>query len=391
MRILVITPRMPYPAPGADEQDRLEGMKLLQELGHELSVIAKVAQYQKQSDADALAQLLHARVETVPYSKRSMSLARLTDLRWIDGAAFEYTESTIHETLEREVRRFKPDIVWCDASFSWPLIDHIHHLDVPVIVRSLQIESTHTLIDEGRTLLNYVRAFGKDLGERTMASRTDAIAAINVHETTLYQRMGAENVVTVPLRNLPSILEDEPIVYRDSMPLRILFSGSTFSVAHNRDGAQRVFTEIAPRLEKEAPGAFTIHITGGKLPESLQRTLPAHVVYEGYIKDYAAFVRTMDIAITPALGTVGMHGKLFEPLARGIPTLSVPHALAGFPFKGGEHLLFGETTGEVVGHLLELRNRTYREKIGSQGRALALALFSRRAVLEKIAEVIALA
>jgi hypothetical protein len=189
--------------------------------------------------------------------------------------------------------------------------------------------------------------------------------------------MGAKKVITVPLRQMPKLLEEGGIEYRDSRPLHVLFTASTFSVTHNREGAEKVFSEIAPKLEKEAPGEFVLHVTGAKLPEEDIKKLPPNVRYEGYIPDFSAFMKTMDIAITQSLGIVGMHGKLFGPVAYGIPTVTQSFALAGFPFKDWEHLLFGESPDEVVKKLLSLRDKAVREKVGRAGRALAERLFSR--------------
>lgn len=388
MRILIVTPRMPFPAPGADEQDRLEGIRLLIELGHTVSVVTKIAHYQTEAEREAFSKHISARVRSVPYRGRTFSLRRILSPRFIDGAAFEYEDPKLHAVFDEEVASFKPDLVWLDASFSWPLIQRAHSHKLRVIVRSLQIESQHILDDEGHTLGNYVRYWAKGMGERVAAQGADTIVAINKNEEGMYRDMGARVTQTIPLRNLPTILEESPIEYRATRPLRILFSGSTFSVQHNRDGARHVLSEIAPELDRRAPHEFTIHVTGKKLPEEIQRELPSNVVYEGYIKDYSAFLETMDIAITSHLGTVGMHGKLFEPVCRGIPTITAPYALAGFPFAGGTHVLFGTSTQEVVEHLLKLRDKELRAKVGTAGRALATELFSRKRILSQLREIL---
>lgn len=388
MRILIVTPRMPFPAPGADEQDRLEGIRLLIELGHTVSVITKVAHYQTEAERVTFSNYINAQVRTVPYRRRTFSLGRLLNPRFIDGAAFEYEDSRLQTVFDEEVVSFKPDLVWLDASFSWPLIQRAHSHKLRVVVRSLQIESQHILDDEGRTLGNYVRFWAKGMGERVAAQEADTIVAINKNEEAMYRGMGAQKAFTIPLRNLPAILEESPIEYRSVRPLKILFSGSTFSVQHNRDGARHVLSEIAPELERRAPHEFTIHVTGKKLPEEIQRELPSNVVYEGYIKDYSTFLETMDIAITTHLGTVGMHGKLFEPVCRGIPTITASYALAGFPFIDGEHVLFGVSTQEIVEHLLQLRDRELRARVGTAGRALATELFSRKRILSELSMIL---
>jgi hypothetical protein len=383
MRVLVITPKLPWPANGADEQDRLEGIKIFKKLGHQVLVIAKVAEYQK-GKSDEMSEALGIPVVGVPYTKGGFSLRRLTDPAWLDGAAFEYTEPVIRQEVEDAIATFKPDVAWLDASFSWPLLPLFKARNIRTIVRSLQIESTHVLVDEGRTPPNYLRAFGKGIGEGRMARNADLVVAINKNEAELYQRMGAKKVTTIPLRSLPLILDDAPIEYRAKDSLHILFSGSTFSVAHNRAGAMRVLRDIAPALEKSAPGTFVIHVTGAKLPPNIVATLPANVKYEGYIPDYAAFMKGMDIAITPSLGRVGMHQKLYEPICRGIPTVTVPWALAGYPFE--DAVLMATLTQEFVSQIMALRDKDAREKLGRTARTLAERYFSHSTIEQSLVE-----
>lgn len=379
-RVLVVTSKLPYPATGADEQDRFEGIRLLKEIGCELSVIAKTFAHQKEDDRKAMESALGVTLQTVPYGFGEFSFERFFDWKLLDGAAYEFADPRMVEALEREIDSFKPDVVWLDGSFIWPLIPTVRARKLKVVVRSLQIESTHVFADEGFSIPNLIRAFVKDLGEHYMARNADVVVAINKIEEMLYRKMGARKTVTIPLRQMPKLLEEGGVEYRDTRPLHVLFTASTFSVTHNRVGAEKVFRDIAPKLEKEAPGEFVIHVTGAKLPEADIARLPKNVRYEGYIPDFSAFMKTMDIAITQSLGVVGMHGKLFAPVAYGIPTITQSFALAGFPFKGGEHLLSGETPEEVVEELLVLRDKTVREKVGTAGRALSEQLFSRAAL-----------
>lgn len=387
-KILVVTSKLPFPATGADEQDRFEGLRLLKEAGFSISVIAKTAKYQKQEDAVALGNILQSSMQNVPYGYRGFSLHKLLDWKLLDGAAFEYADPALVQVVTREMDTFKPDVLWLDGSFIWPLIPLARAHKLPVIVRSLQIESTHVFADEGFSIPNMVRAFVKDLGERYMARNADVVVAINKNEEALYRNMGAKKAVTMPLRQLPVILDKEGIEYREGKPLHVLFTASTFSVTHNRVGAEKVFRDIAPELERRAAGEFVIHVTGAKLPEEDIKALPKNVRYEGYIPDFDSFMKTMDIAITQSLGVVGMHGKLFAPVAQGIPTVTQGFALAGFPFNDGEHLLFADTPSEVVEKLISLRDKTVRQKIGDAGKRLSQELFSREKLIETLKSVV---
>ena len=106
--------------------------------------------------------------------------------------------------------------------------------------------------------------------------------------------------------------------------------------------------------------------------------------YEGYIPDYAAFMQGMDIAITPSLGRVGMHQKLYEPVCRGIPTVTVPWALAGYPFENA--VLMATTPDAFVSQRSTLRERSARENLGRKARTLAEQYFSHSPIEQGLVE-----
>ena len=111
-KILVVTSKLPYPTTGADEADRFEGVRLLKEAGYDVSVIAKTAHYQKPEDASRMSTELNVPVVTVPYLNRGFTTERLFDLRWIDGAAYEYTDENLHTAITDAIDSFRLEIVW---------------------------------------------------------------------------------------------------------------------------------------------------------------------------------------------------------------------------------------------------------------------------------------
>ncbi|MBU6310843.1 glycosyltransferase [Patescibacteria group bacterium] len=388
MKILVVTSKLPYPPTGADEQDRYHGVRILQGLGHSVTILAKRAAYQSDADILAMSSTLHAPVRVSPYSSNTWTLHRLADLRWLDGASFEYGRLGTVSDFRAAITEVKPEIIWADGSYAWPLIQVAHAYQIPIIVRSLQIESAHLFVDHGVTFGTLARAVGKHLGEYTLARNADCVVALNHEEEQLYRTMGADTTITIPLRNLPAVVEEAPVSYGVTDRIRVLFGGSTFTVQHNLEGALRILMRVAPEIECQAPGTFTFHITGAKFPDEVRARLPANVIYEGYRNDYSEFVRSMDIALATSLGSVGMHGKLFEPLARGIPTIGESKALGGYPFVDGETIILAETPDQIIDALLRFRDVRVRARIGSAARALSEKLFSRATVSGLVAHAI---
>src|SRR3989338_8902785 len=111
-KILVVTPRFPYPEAGADEQDRAEGIRQMKRLGYDVRVVAKCFDWQAKDEIVAAWQNEGVPVTLVPYQTKpdkGWSAFGGKKFSWIlDGAAAEYAEPIIRKTLETMLDSFQP-------------------------------------------------------------------------------------------------------------------------------------------------------------------------------------------------------------------------------------------------------------------------------------------
>lgn len=99
----------------------------------------------------------------------------------------------------------------------------------------------------------------------------------------------------------------------------------------------------------------------------------------GYVEDLSAFLATMDVALIPSLSGAGMQQKVFEPIVRGIPTVTSLRAIAGYPLVDGTDFVGAKSAAafaEALATLTPLR----RQALSTQGSAHARALFSQEAL-----------
>lgn len=375
LRVMMVMPSFPSVESGAEQQDRAEGIRQLVRLGHEVVVIAKINEWADKDLIQKVAVEMGVRVITVAYKHRGW-LGRLKNPLYLDGAAYEFAEPEIQNIFERELESFKPDVAWFEYTFLWPLYSAARERSVPIITRSINLEPQHFLEEDGIGIFNCIKYMAKLLGERRAARWSDAVLAITPNEAKKYKKLGAR-VFVLPLRSLPRYLSLPRQVIRSGQPLHVFFMGSSYNVSHNRAALRMVLQDIAPLLERAAPGEFILHILGAKVPNELQNLCDGTwIIHEGYVPNLDTFLQNMDIALIPSLMGAGMQQKVFEPLARGIPTITSPRAIAGYPFKAGEHYLAGRTTHEFVSALLHARDLKVRTSIASVASKLSIELFS---------------
>lgn len=383
MKILVVTPRSPFSLSGACEKDRTAGILHLKKLGHEVQVVTK---YLSSSDdlkyQEAFADEHSIRVVGVPYLSRPQSVGEWVGylLRYLrargDGAAAEFFDPAFQDAVTESLDAFVPDLIWVDYTFLWPVYHLFHERKIPIVTRSINYEPDHFLSEVGSSLLTYLKYPPKVYSEKRVVKESAVIAAITPNEEKVYRGLGANKTLTLPLRDLPNVLERPGYVPHERRPLKCCFMGSRYSIGHNRRALEFLLTIVMPELEKRRPGQFALHVTGSKFPDAFSHYLSETVVHEGFVDDLQAFLESVDIAVVPSLAGHGMQQKIFEPLVMGIPTVTHARGLAGYDFITGVEVLSVNETDQFIDAIEKLAKPEVRVSLSEAAKRKAQTLFS---------------
>src|SRR3989338_5884712 len=99
MRILILTPWVPYPVTGACKQDRFNGFKQMHSLGYDISIIARIHDFQPRNEVEKVFRSENLPLTLVPHTKGIWKLMLrnfpgiLRNPGLLDGAALEYLRS----------------------------------------------------------------------------------------------------------------------------------------------------------------------------------------------------------------------------------------------------------------------------------------------------------
>jgi glycosyltransferase involved in cell wall biosynthesis len=378
---------------GACEADCATGILQLKKLGFDVRVITKIVSGQTPERIREVAKDLGTEIIPVQFKfdTKAPKAQKLKEYFFrllknpliLDGAAFEYSDPELKAALMGQVVGWKPDLVWFDCTQMWPLYDIVRKSRIPIITRSQNFEPLHFLEEHGFSPLNYWRFLIKFVSEIMTVKKSDLIFAITPKEAGIYRKMGAKEVAVLPLRGLWDCLQaSREIKTREK--LNVFYIGSSYDVYHMEKNAEFILKEIIPKV----PGQFCFHFFGSKFPKKLERYLGEDVRYAGYTTDPSRDLADMDIALIPSFGGAGMKRKIFESLARGIPTLTSIEGVAGYSLKAGQEILLANSPDEFVQRLTELKDLALRQKLSANSLKFCASLFSQevfdRIVLEKI-------
>lgn len=390
MKILVLTPWVPYPVTGACQQDRFYGLTQMQALGYDVHVIAKIHDWQPKEEVIDAFKKEGIPLTLVPYSRdlKKLLLQRLPRIlrtpALIDGAALEYTAPDYEAVVYRVIAEFKPDVAWIEYTPLWPLLRLLKPYKIPAIVKSSLNEPYNCRDENGWSLMSILKAIPKYPGETIAARESSFIFGITPVEEQWYRSRGAKHAGTLPLRGLSSCLVHKKHVDKDV--LDVVFLSSNYNMGHNRDALLYLLTQILPRLRARAPGQFKFHLTGSKFPEKHRHLLGDDAKTTGFVPNIGEFLATMDIALCPWISGHGMQQKVFEPLCRSLPLITTK--TNGYPFEPGKEVLLADTPEEYVDHLLKLRDASVRQAQADAAFAKATKLFSEETVKKLVKDAI---
>lgn len=394
MRIIVVQPgQLHITAHGASDQDQVTLLGRLKALGHDVTVFTRTAEHVESRDLDGFLQSLGVHAQILKPQYPWAHPKRFMNLGYLDGAAWQYGDPVFLRRFGQLCTEYEPELIWSHFSFCWPAALTAHRKGIPTVIRSINYEPSQYL-QEHRDCNGpgkWLRYGGKLIGEHRALQASDVLAAITPREELIYQGISRDTKVKLlPLLSLQSILA-EPCsldMAGKRMPLKVVFMGASYRVRHNLDALKFIATQVVPIMRARCPDKFRFHIVGSKVPDNLLSMEADDLRFEGFVPDIHSYLRNADLAVAPSLCGTGMQQKVFEPLCRGIPTVTHGRALAGYSLADGQHLLLAESAEDFATQLIHLLDLPLRHRIGRQGRERARKLFGQKQMDDHLEEIL---
>jgi len=150
----------------------------------------------------------------------------------------------------------------------------------------------------------------------------------------------------------------------------IVFIGNLMSL-QNQDAAKHMAAEILPLVRAVLPNVNlrVIGRIGADVREALQR-YPG-VIVSGEVADVAQAASGAGVGVCPLRLGAGVQNKVLEYMALGLPTVTTSLGLEGFAAKDGEELLVADDAVSFAAAVLSL----IQDRQGAQRLALAGRLY----------------
>jgi glycosyltransferase involved in cell wall biosynthesis len=386
IKILVVTPRMPYPVIGGDRLRIFHICKALSEL-YDITLISLCDSREEVSitlPADGVFKKV-VRVYLAPWRSRLNAI----------GAIFSQTPLQVAYYRSEELRTIVNEEIRSHDIALAHLVrteEYIRNKGIPTIVEMTDAIS-----------LNYNRS------KRVLGLAGFRPIIYSIEEKRLLK---LERKLLI-LHNLLSIIShvDAEYLFGSPLPSKVVVCGNgvdssdiilnfkladgfdiafigNMSTMQNLDAVEWFASEVLPYLRQF--GEFQLRVVGRISRKSRER-LEAYegIVVTGEVKSVVAASSGCFAAVCPMRIGAGIQNKVLEYLALGIPTVTSTIGLEGIDAKNGFHLLVADKATDVAQSLLRLKHEPeLAELLSREGRALIKRSYHWKSILEPLVKAI---
>jgi sugar transferase (PEP-CTERM/EpsH1 system associated) len=384
MRILCLTPRLPYPP---DRGDRLRAFHFVEHLSreHELILVSFVAtESQRQYIEPLRAYCRDVRVLTMTPRRSALSVA--WNLWRRDPLQVLYYRSPAMTRLVDEVlssMRFDAAYVHLFRMAPY-LADHLGVYRIVDLTDVISREVSRSMPYRGPAA-RFLYGF-----ERPRIERYERWVAETFEETWLISQADRSVLARAcPGTNIQVVRNgvDLEALHPTGQPVEpdsLIFVGH-LRVFHNIDAATYLVHEVMPLLRRHVPGC-TLKIVGANPAARVLRLADEpSVTVTGFVPDLNDHLNRAAVFVAPLRFAAGVQNKVLEAMAAARPVVTTSLINEGLGAQPDRELLIADDAGSTAERIAALlRDEGLRDRIGRAGREFVRRTYSWDRVLERV-------
>jgi glycosyltransferase involved in cell wall biosynthesis len=361
MRILILTPRLPWPP---IDGGRIAMARLAEGLVRAGAEVEILSLNPRKHRASAVAPIAIQAIDI----DTSRILAPAFSRR-IPFIVARFVSREFRDALRVTLQRFAPNVVQIESPFLLPYVDLVRtESGARVVLRSLNVEFR---IWEGlarmernplrrfalRRIASSLRAY-----EVRQLDAIDAIVPISEEDASDYRGLGCRR----PMHVVPCGVTVHDTSPGAPIPNSVGFIGS-LDFRPNQEAVDWIVNELWPRVIEREPAA-RLSIAGSSAPEWLRRRMN-NLDFRGTVDDATAFMNDMSVMIAPLFAGGGMRIKALEAMALAKPVVATKLGAGGLDVEHGRDILIAEDAPAFADAIaLLLRDPHMATRIGDSAR-----------------------
>lgn len=387
MKILMITPYLPYPLLSGGQTRSYNLIKNLASK-HRITLFSFIREEGEIKFKHKLAPFCH-KVEVFlrrpAWSMVNVFLAAVTPFPFLVAI---YLSWKVRKKLKMELEKEDYDLIHAETFYVMP---NIPQTSIPILLVEQTIEYqvyqhfVQTSVPLPLKLLLWLDVAKVKFWEKHFWKKASKVVAMSKADKKKMQKIISSLKVDI----VPNGVDVSLFSKKKSRPSKkntILYVGN-FKWLQNREAATILIKEIWPKIKKKVPTA-RLWIIGRNPTDELKRLSYHDVIFDETIADiYRAYQRA-DLLLAPIKGPGGTRLKILEAMASGCPVVTTPVGIEGIEATPGRHFLLAKNNDQLANlSITVLKNESLREKIVNDSCELVRKKYDWVDITKKLEEV----
>jgi glycosyltransferase involved in cell wall biosynthesis len=374
MRILLLTPRLPWPPLDGGRVAMARLAVSLSRSGAEVEILSLNPRKHRAEAAASPLPTVAVDVDTA----RILAPAYHAIATGTPFVVSRFVSVEFQEALRAALQRFQPDLVQFESPFLLPYLETVRRASrARTVLRSLNVEFRiwEELARNERSPLRRLAlhrvARSLRIYEVQTLDRVDAIVPISEDDAADFRSLGARR----PMQVVPCGVTLPELAPGEGEPGTVGFIGS-LDFRPNQGAVQWIVEELWPRVLEQVPEA-RLAIAGSAPPNWLVERARSHgVPIQANVADAQAFVRGLSVFIAPLFAGGGMRIKVLEAMALGKAVVATPRGAGGVEGTPERELLIADDAPSFAAAIVRLlRDDALARRMGEAARAMVAARY----------------
>jgi len=348
MKILVITPYIPWPLHGGSIVRIFNLSRELSRLGHDMHLLA--GRYSQQKHEQPLEEVF---THIHYYNKADASWFSYVKSIFSPKIypTFKFQSPDFYEKLHGITQKESFDAVLVIFAIIADLLPSSFHENFPVILDQHEFEELiykdylkkGSLLEKGVALLNLMKI--KSFYRRVF-SKVDMVLSVSPQEVALTKKYTSPStrVICVPNGVNEGFLVEPTKSPKENI---ILFCGN-LAVRRNIDAVMWFAHKIFPAIRAQVPHAQFYVVGSWPSPELEPLKSVEGVNIIGQVDDIKKYYAMGKVFVMPYYFGAGTKLKTFEAMAMGLPIVSTSLGCRGVDVVNGEHVVIADSPEEFA-------------------------------------------
>lgn len=388
MKILMLTPYLPYPLLTGGQTRSYNLIKRLASLGHEITLFCLIKNTSERSYVGELEKFCK-QVQVFKRSEKPWTLKNIfkTGFSFYPFLVIRNWASGERKAIEQKLMEEKFDLIHAETFYVMP---HIPKTSIPVLLVEQTIEYLvyRHFADEFKIpfikSLLYIDVYKTKYWELKYWQQAQRVVAMSYEDkkSMLFQ-LPRLDVDIVP-NGVDSEFFAKKIKQRSKTPI-ILYLGN-FTWLQNREAAQVLLKKIWPQIKSRVKNCQLWII--GKDAKSFFSNFESGEIRVDEVRDVREVYQQASVLVAPIYGGGGTRYKNLESFASGLPVVTTSIGIRGTQAKDGEEVIIRDDPKDIADAAVQLlSDKNLYNKIASNAKKMVRQIYDWDPIAKKLSTI----